>query len=84
MIRRTPVFAQDRVGRNGKLFKFYKFRFVFVDDESPQIWNIFKEDMNIVGPKSGLLRKMKQYGGYERQQLYVQPDLSYYWQIALN
>ena len=30
----SPIFAQDRVGRNGKIFKFYKFRSMCVDTEA--------------------------------------------------
>ena len=117
----SPIFVQDRVGRDGKLFKFYKFRSMCVDaeakleellsqnemdgpvfkikddpritrvgkfirktslDELPQLWNILKGDMSIVGPRPALPREVEQYGDYERQRLYVQPGLSCYWQIA--
>ena len=116
-----PVFSQERVGRNGKLFKFYKFRsmcpnaeaklddlldqnemdgpvFKIKDDpritrvgkfirktsidELPQLWNILKGDMSIVGPRPALPREVEQYGDYEKQRLYVTPGLSCYWQIA--
>ena len=116
-----PIFSQERVGRNGKLFKFYKFRsmcpnaeaklddllnqnemdgpvFKIKDDpritrvgkfirktsidELPQLWNILKGDMSIVGPRPALPREVEQYGDYEKQRLYVTPGLSCYWQIA--
>lgn len=53
-------------------------------DELPQLWNILKGDMSIVGPRPALPREVAQYGPYERQRLYVQPGLTCYWQIQPN
>ena len=117
----SPVFSQLRVGRNGKLFRLYKFRsmcpnaesklndllqdnemdgpvFKMKDDpritrvghfirktsidELPQLVNILKGDMSIVGPRPALPREVAQYTPYEWQRLYVTPGLSCYWQIA--
>ena len=47
----------------------------------PQLWNIFKGDMSIVGPRPALPREVEQYNEYQRQRLYVQPGLTCYWQV---
>lgn len=50
-------------------------------DELPQLWNILKGDMSIVGPRPGLPREVAQYSDYARQRLLIQPGLTCYWQI---
>mgnify|MGYP001143489432 CR=1 FL=1 len=117
-----PIFfTQKRVGKNGKMFKMYKFRTMCPDaeqklkdlmernekdgpvfkmkndpritrvgkflrktsiDELPQLFNVLKGEMSIVGPRPALPREVAQYTAYEWQRLYVTPGLSCYWQIA--
>ena len=50
-------------------------------DELPQLINILKGDMSIVGPRPALPREVKKYDDYERQRLYVRPGLTCYWQV---
>ena len=119
----SPIFSQDRVGRDGEIFKFYKFRSMVPNaeaklqevlaqnemdgpvfkmkndpritrvghfirrtsiDELPQLVNILKGDMSIVGPRPALPREVEQYTDYERQRLYVTPGLTCYWQVQPN
>ena len=74
-----PVFSQERIGRITKSGAFLRKTSL---DELPQLWNILKGDMSIVGPRPALPREVEQYGDYEKQRLYVTPGLSCYWQIA--
>ena len=50
-------------------------------DELPQLWNILKGDMSIVGPRPPLPREVAEYGEYEMQRLLVTPGLTCYWQV---
>lgn len=116
----SPIFIQTRVGKNGKEFRFYKFRTMYPDaeshleqllaknemngpvfkikddpritkvgkilrrtsmDELPQLWNILKGDMSLVGPRPALPRETAQYDEEARKRLEVIPGLTCYWQI---
>jgi len=116
----SPIYAQQRIGKNGKPFKFYKLRsmiphaerqldkllaqnemegpaFKMKDDpritrfgriirrssidELPQLWNVLKGDMSLVGPRPPLPREVEQYTPEQRQRLAVTPGITCYWQV---
>ncbi len=50
-------------------------------DELPQLLNILKGEMSIVGPRPPLPREYAQYNDYQKQRLIVTPGLTCYWQV---
>ncbi len=114
----NPFFVQDRVGKNGKIFRIYKFRSMYKNaeqqrdelleqneadgptfkitddprvtkigsfirktsiDELPQLINILKGEMSVVGPRPFIPKEQKQLSDLR---LLVKPGLSCYWQIG--
>jgi len=50
-------------------------------DELPQLFNVLKGDMSLVGPRPPLPEEVAQYTSYEKQRLKVSPGLTCYWQV---
>ncbi len=51
-------------------------------DELPQLLNIVKGDMSLVGPRPPLPREVEQYAEDVRRRLLVRPGLTGLWQIS--
>lgn len=50
-------------------------------DELPQLVNVLKGDMSIVGPRPALPDEVAQYTNYEKQRISVTPGLTCFWQV---
>jgi exopolysaccharide biosynthesis polyprenyl glycosylphosphotransferase len=119
-----PVFyTQERVGRDGSIFRILKFRSMYTDadarraellaemaargekrlfkmaddpritpigkvlrrysiDELPQLINVLRGDMSLVGPRPALPEEVSDYSSKERRRLVVTPGMSGLWQVS--
>lgn len=101
------IFAQQRPGKDEKIFKMYKFRSMTDDrdengillpddqrltnfgrklrstslDELPELFNILKGDMSIVGPRPLLIEYLPYYKAEERKRHLVRPGLTGWSQV---
>lgn len=76
-----PIFKMKNDPRVTRIGRFIRKTSI---DELPQIWNILKGDMSIVGPRPALLNEVEQYNDYQKQRLYITPGLTCYWQAQHN
>ncbi|MBA2871221.1 exopolysaccharide biosynthesis polyprenyl glycosylphosphotransferase [Anoxybacillus calidus] len=51
-------------------------------DELPQLWNVLKGEMSLVGPRPPLPREVAQYTEYHKQRLLVTPGCTGLWQVS--
>jgi exopolysaccharide biosynthesis polyprenyl glycosylphosphotransferase len=51
-------------------------------DELPQLWNVLKGDMSLVGPRPALPAEADLYGSYVRRRLVVKPGITGLWQVS--
>jgi exopolysaccharide biosynthesis polyprenyl glycosylphosphotransferase len=118
--RGPALFTQVRVGKDGRVFRIYKFRTMVVDaeqrraqllarndsdgilfklrrdprvtavgahlrrwsiDELPQLVNVFRGDMSLVGPRPALPDEAAKYADHVRRRLVVKPGLTGLWQV---
>ncbi|WP_125717076.1 sugar transferase [Pseudoalteromonas rubra] len=99
----SPIFFQQRVGRNKKPFTLVKFRTMKLNtesvashlasstsvtsfgqflrktklDELPQLWNVLKGEMSLVGPRPGLFNQEELTKAREAKSIYdVRPGIT--------
>jgi undecaprenyl phosphate N,N'-diacetylbacillosamine 1-phosphate transferase len=98
------IFSQERAGRSGKPFVFYKFRTMkqnvdpygsspksredarltkigrflreYSLDELPQLYNVLKGDMSLVGPRPLYISQIEEWNERQKRRLLVKPGLT--------
>ena len=87
--RKAELASQDQ--GNGVLFKMARdpritrvgqFIRRFSIDELPQLWNVFRGDMSLVGPRPALPKEVAQYDRDAVRRLDVRPGLTGLWQVS--
>lgn len=108
---RGPVFyLQERIGKDGRPFRFIKFRTMIVNaektgagilclrddpritavgkllrrfslDEIPQLINVLRGEMSLIGPRPGLEYQVREYSPAQRRRLSVLPGLTGWAQV---
>ena len=74
-----PVFKikdDPRITRVGKFIRKTSI------DELPQLFNILRGDMSIVGPRPAIPHEVAEYSDYHKQRLLVKPGLTCIWQVS--
>jgi len=51
-------------------------------DELPQLWNVFKGEMSLVGPRPPLASEVEQYQPWHLRRLDVPPGITGLWQVS--
>ena len=74
-----PVFKIKEDPRITKVGKFIRKTSI---DELPQLFNILRGDMSIVGPRPAIPHEVAEYNSYQRQRLLVKPGLTCIWQVS--
>ncbi len=128
----SPIFAQERVGKDGRRFTAYKFRTMYKDnddgeyrtylrqyilenaayrvdekgqgiykvvddngvtragallrksnlDELPQLFNILRGEMSLIGPRPDVPFAVKMYNDWHRKRLSTKPGITGLWQVC--
>jgi lipopolysaccharide/colanic/teichoic acid biosynthesis glycosyltransferase len=51
-------------------------------DEVPQLWNVFRGEMSLVGPRPPLPREVANYDVWHRRRLSMKPGMTGLWQVG--
>ena len=74
-----PVFKIEKDPRITFVGKYLR---KFSIDELPQLWNVFKGEMSLVGPRPPLPKEVAQYDHWQRRRLSMRPGITCIWQVS--
>ncbi len=74
-----PVFKMKNDPRVTPLGRFLR---KFSIDELPQLVNVLRGDMTVVGPRPPVPKEVAKYEGWQRRRLSVRPGLTCTWQVS--
>jgi len=73
-----PVFKSRNDPRVTRLGRFLR---KFSLDELPQLWNVLRGDMSLVGPRPPIPEEVARYERWQRRRLSMKPGLTCLWQV---
>jgi len=68
--------ADPRVTRVGAVLRKWSL------DELPQLWNVLRGEMSVIGPRPPLPREVAGYEDHVHRRLYIKPGLTGMWQVG--
>ncbi|GAX59182.1 polyprenyl glycosylphosphotransferase [Candidatus Scalindua japonica] len=74
-----PVF---KIKNDPRITKVGKFLRRFSLDETPQLYNVLKGEMSLVGPRPPLQDEVEKYSWKQRRRLSVKPGITGLWQVS--
>ncbi len=74
--------AMFKIKEDPRITKIGKFIRKTSIDELPQLWNVLKGEMSLVGPRPPLPREVAEYTEYDKQRLLVTPGCTGLWQVS--
>lgn len=74
--------AMFKMKKDPRITKVGKFIRKTSIDELPQLWNVIRGDMSLVGPRPPLPREVNEYTSYDKLRLKATPGCTGLWQIS--